>query len=171
MKLTDQEKEWVKEINNNNALDYFDLLETTKYYNEEKRRFVVPIEEQREFEVLIYKCESLLTKLSANNLIHLSVDRTEASHGILVYEEVDGELISESYFNELLPKFLVYTIIKQPELDSYIANDYKTKDELRLEDEISDRKFAQRIAIIIGILSIISAVIAPFIDYLLTSCE
>lgn len=167
MKLTEQEKKWVKEIYDENALDYFDLLATTKYYDDDKRRFVVPIEEQREFEVLIYKCESLLTKLSTNNLIHLSIDSSSKSHGILVYEESVGELYSESHFNDLLPKFLDYTIIKQAELGDFISNEFKTSQELRLEGEIRDRKLAQIIAIIIGVLSIISAIVAPFINYLL----
>lgn len=169
MNLTEQEKKWVREIYDENALDYFDLLATTKYYNQEIKRFVVPIEEQREFEVLIYKCESLLTKLSTNSLIHLSIDSSPKSHGILVYEKADGELFSESYFNDLLPKFLDYTIVVQADLGDFIRNDFRTFYEIRLEDEIRDRKFAQKIVIIIGILSIISAIVAPFINYLLKS--
>ena len=167
MYLGNQEKRWINEIYRGKALDYFDLLTFTEYYNEDEKRFVVPMEKQRDFEMTVYRCEALLHKLKSNGLIHLAANHDDAEHGIIVYEKIEEELQSETYLNDFIKKFLGYSIVKDTSLYLFINSSFKTKEEIRLEEEIDGRKFAQGIAILIGILSIISSLVAPFIEYIL----
>ena len=110
---------------------------------------------RREGLLLIEKIKDKLNR----NIPSVFYDRKNTTDNI---SYIIHQIIISNYFEKYFPS---------PSLHEFIKYNYKNLEERRIDDEIKDRKRAQKLTILVAVLSIIASVLSAWFHYSINTQE